>query len=141
MSAKIKLQRRGTKKRPFYRVVIQDESAAPISNVIEILGTYNPLKDTAEFIVDKERTLDWLSKGATPTDKVRLLLGKAGIMEPVDLNSLHKKKSKAEIKAAAEAKPEEAKAESASAEAPPAGEAGTADKEPKAEEPKVEETK
>ncbi|MBU0502100.1 MAG: 30S ribosomal protein S16 [Candidatus Margulisbacteria bacterium] len=92
----MKLQRKGTKNKPFYRVVIQDESAARDSSVIEILGTYNPLQNPALFQVDEQKTKDWLAKGATPTDKVRILLGKAGVMEPIDLASLPKRKSKQE---------------------------------------------
>ena len=122
MAAKIKLQRKGTKNKPFYRV-------------IEILGLYDPLKEPSLFEVDKEKTQHWLKKGAEPTEKVRILLGKAGIMEAVDLASLPKKRSKAEIKAAAAAKAEGNPAE---------GEAKPAEGEAKAEakeEPKKEEEK
>ena len=111
MAAKIKLQRKGTKGRPFYRVVVQDESAPRDGRVIEILGEYNPLKDPAVFNVDKEKTAAWLAKGADPTEKVRILLGKAGFLPAVDLAALPKRKSKAEAKAEAEAKEKEPKAE------------------------------
>jgi small subunit ribosomal protein S16 len=113
LGAKIKLQRKGAKNRPFYRVVVQDESAARDSRIIEVLGEYNPLKEPSLFEVDKEKTRAWLSKGAVPTEKVRILLGKAGIMPPVDLAALPKRKPKAEEKAekAAEGAPAEAKAE------------------------------
>ena len=104
MGAKIKLQRKGAKNKPFYRVVVQDESAATKSQVIDVLGSYNPLKEPTIFEVDKDRTKSWLDKGAEPTEKVRILLGKAGIMEAVDLAALPKKKSKAQLKAEAEAK-------------------------------------
>ena len=103
MAAKIKLQRRGAKNKPFYRVIVQDESGAPVSSVVEILGTYNPLVEPTIFDVDKEKTLTWIKNGAKPTDKVRILLGKAGILPPIDLASLPKRKSKKEEKAAAEA--------------------------------------
>ncbi|OGB88009.1 30S ribosomal protein S16 [candidate division WOR-1 bacterium RIFCSPLOWO2_02_FULL_46_20] len=112
MAAKIKLQRKGAKSKPFYRVVVQDESAASASSIIEILGTYNPLKEPSVFDVDKEKTLAWIKKGAKPTDKVRLLLGKVGILPPVNLALLPKKKSKIELKAEAGkegAKPAETK--------------------------------
>ena len=142
MAAKIKLQRKGTKNKPFYRVVVQDESAAPSSNVIEILGQYDPLKDPIVFNVDQEKIKAWLAKGAEPTEKVRILLGKAGILPPVDLSALKKKKPKAQLKAEAEAKPEgEAKpAEGAAEGAAPAAEEPKKE-EPKAEIPKVEEKK
>lgn len=103
----------GTKSKPFYRVVIQDESATPSSNVVEVIGKYHPLAGSATFEVDKEKTLAWLKKGAMPTDRVRILLGKAGIMPPVDLASLPKRKKKGEAAAA----PEEA-APAPAAEAP-----------------------
>lgn len=104
MAAKIKLQRQGTKSRPFYRVVVQNDSSPRNGRVIEILGQYDPLKEPSTFNVDKDRTLDWLSKGAQPTEKVRILLGKAGIMPAIDLAALPKKKAKAEIKAEGEEK-------------------------------------
>ena len=127
MAAKIKLQRKGAKNKPFYRVVVQDESAARDGRVIEILGQYDPRLEPSLFEVDKERTKDWLSKGAEPTEKVRILLGKAGILPPVDLAALPKRKPKAEEKAEkpaeappkAEEKPkEEAKAEEKKEEKP-----------------------
>lgn len=113
MAAKIKLQRKGSKKKPIYRVVVQDESAPRDGRVIEVLGQYNPLLNPSNFSIDKEKTLDWISKGAQPTEKARILLGKAGILPPVDLASLPKRKPRKE--AAAEEAPaekkEEAKAE------------------------------
>ncbi|MEE8638222.1 MAG: 30S ribosomal protein S16 [Candidatus Margulisiibacteriota bacterium] len=105
MAAKIKLQRKGAKNQPFYRVVVQDESAARDGRVIEVLGQYNPLVEPSLFKVDKEKTLSWISKGAQPTEKVRILLGKAGILPPVDLASLPKRKPRAGEKA--EKPPEE----------------------------------
>jgi len=122
LAAKIKLQRKGTKGRPFYRVVVQDESEARDGKTIAILGQYHPLAKPTLFEVDKEKTLTWISKGAKPTDKVRILLGKAGILPPVDLASLNKRKPKAEQPAAeaapAEVKKEAAKTEEAKAAAP-----------------------
>lgn len=109
MAAKIKLQRKGAKNKPFYRVVVQDESAARDGRVVEVLGQYNPLVEPSLFEVDKEKTLAWISKGAKPTEKVRILLGKAGILPPIDLASLPKRKPRAEEKA--EKPPEEKKEE------------------------------
>jgi len=136
LAAKIKLQRKGAKNRPFYRVVVQDESAARNSRVVEILGQYDPLAEPSLFDVDKEKTKEWLAKGAMPTEKVRILLGKAGILPPVDLAALPKRKPKGE----AEKKEEKP----ASAEAPaekPAAEAQEEKKEEKKEEEKKEEEK
>ena len=118
MSAKIKLKRMGTKSKPYYRVVVQDESAAPRSRVVEILGVFHPLKEPTAFKVDKDKTLAWIKKGAMPTDKVRILLGKAGILPPIDVASLPKRKKKGET------------AEAPAAEAPkPASAEATAGKE------------
>lgn len=103
MAAKIKLQRIGQKNQPYYRVVVQDESAKSAGRVVAILGQYHPLKNPTFFEVDKAKTADWLKKGAEPTEKVRILLGKAGILPPVDLTALVKKKKKGE--ATEEAKP------------------------------------
>jgi small subunit ribosomal protein S16 len=117
LAVKIKLQRRGTKNKPFYRVVVQDESSPRNGRVIEVLGQYDALKNPSLFEINKDKTAGWLAKGAVPTDKVRILLGKAGVMPPVDLAALTKKRPKAELKkealAAAEgkAKKEEAKPE------------------------------
>jgi len=143
LAAKIKLQRKGAKNKPFYRVVVQDESAARDGRVIEVLGQYDPLKETALFEVDKEKTQAWLAKGAEPTEKVRILLGKAGIMPPVDLASLHKRKPKAELKAAAEAEGEAKPEEKAEAKEEKAAEKPKEEAKPeaKAEEKPKEEAK
>lgn len=101
MVAKIKLQRKGTKKKPFYRVVVQADTEAGKSDVVDVLGQYDPLKDPSLFKVDVEKTKAWLAKGVQPTEKARILLGKAGIMEPIDLVALPKRKPRAELKAEA----------------------------------------
>lgn len=141
MSAKIKLQRIGSKNQPSYRVVVQDSTDPTRGRVVEILGQYNTLVEPSRFEVDKEKTLDWIRKGAKPTEKVRILLGKAGILPPIDLASLPKRKPKGaaeEEKPAAEEKPaEEAKPEEAKPEEPKAEEAKAAEAKP--EEVKAEE--
>lgn len=106
MVVKLKLQRKGTKNQPCYRLVVQPDRTALEGNVIEILGQYAPLKKAELINVDAEKVKAWLAKGAQPTDKVRILLGKAGIMPAVDLASLPKRKAKAEQKSeGGEAKP------------------------------------
>lgn len=105
MGAKIKLQRQGAKSKPFYRVVIQDESAPRNGRVIEILGQYDPRKEPSLFNVDKEKTSAWLAKGAQPTEKLRILLGQAGLLPAIDLASLPKRKAKGETKVEGEEKP------------------------------------
>ncbi len=118
MSAKIKLQRIGTKNKPYYRVVVQDEAFSTVGRVVAVLGKYHPLKGQNLFEVDREKTLDWIKKGAKPTEKVRILLGKAGLLPQIDLASLPKKKAKgeaAEKPAEAPSAPAEKPAEAAPA--------------------------
>ncbi len=129
MAVKIRLARGGTKKRPFYRVVIADERSPRDGRFIEKVGTYNPLlpADSAERIkLDLERIKHWLSKGATPTDRVLRFLDQAGILkrEP-RLNPqkakpgkkaderVEERKKKKEAAEAAAAAPAEAPAEAA----------------------------
>lgn len=80
MSVKIRLNRQGAKKNPFYRIVVADSRKARDGRFIEILGNYDPSKTPAAINVDEDKVLDWMSKGAQPTDTVRSLLSKQGIM-------------------------------------------------------------
>jgi small subunit ribosomal protein S16 len=70
----IRLRRAGSKKRPFFRVVVTDSRAARDSSFVEILGHYNPRSRPAVVQVDKERVDYWLGKGAQPSDSVRTLI-------------------------------------------------------------------
>jgi len=74
MAIKIRLTRGGRKKKPFYRVVAINSKAKRDGKFLEILGTYNPLKDPLEFDVDSSKLDKWLNRGARPTDTVRTLL-------------------------------------------------------------------
>ena len=76
---KIRLKRMGAHKRPFYRVVVADSRTPRDGRFIEEIGTYNPLKDTAEIKIDVEAAQKWISNGAQPTDTVRALLKKSGV--------------------------------------------------------------
>jgi len=76
---KIRLTRRGAKKKPFYRVIVADSRARRDGLFLEIIGTYNPLKDPSEIKIDIERAKYWLSCGAQPTPMVRKLLKIAGL--------------------------------------------------------------
>jgi small subunit ribosomal protein S16 len=78
---KIRLSRLGRKKRPSYRVVIADARAPRDGAFIEIIGHYNPLTDPATIVIDEEKALNWISKGAQPTERVSILLAKLGIIE------------------------------------------------------------
>jgi small subunit ribosomal protein S16 len=78
MAIRIRLTRRGRKKKPFYRVVAANSEAKRDGKFLEILGTYDPLKDPVEFKVDSTKLDKWLNLGAKPTDTVRSLLKRAG---------------------------------------------------------------
>ena len=81
MAVKIRLKRMGAKKAPFYRIIVADSRSPRDGKFIEALGTYNPLTNPAAINVKEEETLSWLSKGAIPTDTVKNILSKVGIME------------------------------------------------------------
>ena len=80
MASKIRLQRHGSKKRPFYFIVIADSRSPRDGKFIQKLGTYNPLTVPATIQLDRQRALDWLNKGATPTDTVRRILSFKGVL-------------------------------------------------------------
>jgi small subunit ribosomal protein S16 len=80
MSAKIRLQRHGSKKRPFYFIVVADARSPRDGKFIQKLGTYNPLTVPATIQLDRQRALDWLHKGAQPTDTVRRILSFKGVL-------------------------------------------------------------
>jgi len=80
MAVKIRLRRMGTKQTPFYRVVVADSRTARDGRFIESLGTYDPRKHPVGVTVDAEKALQWLQRGAQPTDTVRQLLSKAGVI-------------------------------------------------------------
>ncbi len=76
---KLRLTRKGAKKKPFYRVIAADSRTRRDGPFLEILGTYNPLKDPSEIKIKTERAKYWLSHGAQPTSAVRKLLKIAGL--------------------------------------------------------------
>ena len=78
---KIRLKRMGAHKKPFYRVVVADSRSPRNGKFIEEIGTYDPLKDPAEIIIDNEAAQKWLDNGAQPTDTVRALLKKSGAIK------------------------------------------------------------
>ena len=80
MPAKIRLQRHGKKGQPFYHIVIADSRSPRDGKFIEKIGTYNPVTDPAQINIKFDRALHWYSVGAVPTDTVRSLLSKAGVM-------------------------------------------------------------
>lgn len=76
---KIRLTRLGAHKRPFYRLIVADERARRDGPFIEILGTYDPLKEPSEIKVDIEKARTWIQKGAQPTATAKRLMLKAGL--------------------------------------------------------------
>jgi small subunit ribosomal protein S16 len=72
----IRLRRAGSKKRPFFRIVVADSRGASDSSFVEILGHYNPRTRPAVVVVDKERVKYWLERGAQPSDSVRTLIAR-----------------------------------------------------------------
>ena len=141
MATKIRLARGGSKKRPFYRIVIADERAPRDGNFIEKIGNFNPMvpKDHKErVVISKERAEHWLKVGAQPTDRVQRILSELGLMEAPKVTEKTKKHlPKAKAQERIKAKEEAAlKAEEA---AKAAAEAAKAEAEKPAEEPAIEE--
>ncbi|MCL2569719.1 MAG: 30S ribosomal protein S16 [Firmicutes bacterium] len=82
MATKIRLTRLGDKKSPFYRIVVADSRTPRDGAAIATLGTFDPLVEKDGIKVDKDAALDWIAKGALPTDTARSVLVKAGVLEP-----------------------------------------------------------
>ena len=80
MPVKIRLQRHGSKKRPFYFIVVADARSPRDGKFIQKLGTYNPLTTPATVQLDRQKSLEWLHKGAQPTDTVRKILSYKGVL-------------------------------------------------------------
>lgn len=76
---KIRLARFGAHKRPFYRLIVADSRARRDGPFIEIIGTYDPMKEPSEVKVDLDKARHWIEKGAQPTDRAKRLLQKAGL--------------------------------------------------------------
>ena len=77
---KIRLRRMGAKKSPYYRIVVADSRSPRDGRCIEEIGTYNPLTEPAAITVDADTAKTWIQNGAQPTDTVRGLLKKAGVL-------------------------------------------------------------
>jgi len=93
MAVKLRLKRMGSKQKPFYRIVAADSRSPRDGRFIEVVGTYNPIKKPAEVNVNEELALKWLNNGAQPTETVRSILSKEGIMKKY-AESKTKKESK-----------------------------------------------
>ena len=80
MAVKIRLKRMGAKKAPFYRVVVADSRYPRDGRFIDEIGTYNPLTDPATVEIDADKAKKWVANGAQPTDTVKALLKKNGML-------------------------------------------------------------
>ena len=74
---KIRLQRQGAKKAPFYNIVVADSRSQRDGKIIEQIGTYNPMTEPSTIVLDKEKVEKWIKNGAKPTDTVKALIEKA----------------------------------------------------------------
>jgi small subunit ribosomal protein S16 len=81
LATKIRLKRMGAKKAPFYRVVVADSRSPRDGRFIEEIGFYNPTKQPEEYQINEEKALKWLSEGAAPSDTVKALFRKAGLLK------------------------------------------------------------
>ena len=144
MAVSIRLSRGGSKKRPYYRIVVADARSPRDGNFIEKIGTYNPLlakDDEKRVTLNAERAKHWLSVGAQPTDRVHRFLDKAGVLERTARNNptkgkpgekalerIEENEKKAAAAVEAEAAAKVAAAEAAEAEKAAAAEAAEAEK-------------
>lgn len=81
MAVKMRLRRMGAKRTPFYRVVVADSRYPRDGRFIEEIGYYNPMTNPAEIKIDAEKAEQWLKNGAQPTDTVKVLLKKSGVIK------------------------------------------------------------
>ena len=132
MSVSIRLSRGGSKKRPYYRIVVANSTAPRDGHFLEKIGSYNPMlakDDEKRVVLDAERAKHWLSVGAQPTDRVSRFLDAAGVLEraaksnPKKGEPGEKAKERAEERAAKAAAAAEAAAEAAKPKEEPVAEA------------------
>ena len=81
MAVKIRLRRMGAKKNPFYRIVVADSRYPRDGRFIEEIGTYDPLKTPADVKIDADKAKQWFANGAQPTDTVKDILKKSGVID------------------------------------------------------------
>lgn len=80
MALRIRLTRRGAKKRPFYRIVVMDSRKTRDGKYLDLVGNYDPMKDPSAIKVDKDKAVSWMQKGAIPSDTVRQIFRKEGVI-------------------------------------------------------------
>lgn len=81
MAVRLRLTRKGANKKPYYRLVATDSEASRDGKFLEILGSYNPMRNPVEIKIDKDRVNYWLEKGASPSESVRAILRKEGLLK------------------------------------------------------------
>ncbi|GAB6875804.1 30S ribosomal protein S16 [Thermaerobacter litoralis] len=81
MALRMRLRRMGAKNNPFYRVVVADARSPRDGRFVDEIGYYNPTTDPATIKINEEKAIEWLRKGAQPTDMVRVLLKRTGVLE------------------------------------------------------------
>ena len=119
MAVRIRLQRHGRKRRPFYRLVAADARAQRDGAFLERLGYYNPLTDPADVFIDEEKALKWLRRGAQPTDTAKRLLSKRGILMKFEYEKLGRPMPGDAVDEAATETADEQSAEAEAADAQP----------------------
>ena len=142
MALKIRLSRGGSKKRPFYRIVVAEAAAPRDGRYVERIGHYNPMvaKDNDQrLVVDGERVKHWMGLGAKPTERVQKLLASLSLTAPVEMRDQPKKSAPGKKRAEREAEAAAAEAATAAEEAA-AAEAEAPAEEAPAEEAPAEET-
>ena len=120
MAVRLRLMRMGKKKQPFYRVVAADQRSPRDGRFIEIVGTYNPRREPSEIKIDNARAVDWLRKGAQPSERVRKLLEISGAWSAFSDGTSVEELEAQQAAAKAEAAGESADAEVTSASDKPA---------------------
>ena len=130
MALSIRLSRGGSKKRPYYRIVVADARSPRDGKFIEKIGTYNPLlakDDEKRIVLDAERAKHWLGNGAQPTDRVARFLDTTGVRERTARNNPNKGKPGEKATERAEERAEKLKAQQEAAAAPETVEGDTAE--------------
>lgn len=92
MAVKIRLKRMGSKKRPFYRIVVADSRKPVSGGIIEAIGTYNPISEPKQVEINDELAMKWMRDGAKPSDTVRKLFSDRGLMEKYHNEKVENKK-------------------------------------------------
>ena len=110
---KIRLQRVGATKKPAYRVVVADSRSPRDGAFIEVIGHYDPLTDPPAIVIKQEKALEWLRRGATPTQTVAGLLGRAGLSDKLVSASVRKTTDRKTLKKSEKKKAAQAKAAAA----------------------------